>query len=607
MTREVQWTRKTVLDLLENVIDYRGRTPPKSDTGIPCLSAANVKGGVVTIKDKFVSQEVYEKWTTRGYVRPGDVLITTEAPVAEVALLPGDQTYLITRRVMALQVNRSVADNKFLMYSLLLDDNKKQLEGLSHGATVPRLFKEDILDFKLLVPPLATQRKIAAVLSAYDDLIENNLRRIKILEAMAQNLYREWFVKFRFPGHQHARFVDSPLGPIPEGWEVKTLGEIATITMGLSPKGDTYNNEGDGTPLVNGPVEFGERFTKRVKWTTSPKKLCSEGDLVVCVRGSTTGKYVKSDGVYCLGRGVCGLSSEYQCFLDQLFESELYTLLGMTSGSTFPSWTGPQLKSHKVLVPHVNLRAEFDKAIQPMNAAVFKYTRKNAVLRQTRDLLLPKLISGELDVSELNITVPEELAASPAPLEDTGSPAQVTAPKASPAPAPKAAEEPEAYREGDTEAPTAPRPIEDWDTDDVMAAFRQAARKTGQTDRATLLKAVSRELGYGRLGPKMKTVLKGHLKAAIRRHIIGTDGGATVWPETVTMDEFERDELVATFRSVMKKGPRYDREDIHRAVANYLGFRRLTESVKAPIKSAINGAIRRGVLGYEGDVLWREE
>ena len=89
------------------------------------------------------------------------------------------------------------------------------------------------------VPPLPTQRKIAAILSAYDDLIENNLRRIKILEEMAQNLYREWFVKFRFPGHQHARFTDSPLGRIPEGWEVVKLGTLLIEDQNEAPKTET--------------------------------------------------------------------------------------------------------------------------------------------------------------------------------------------------------------------------------------------------------------------------------------------------------------------------------------------------------------------------------
>ena len=292
----------------------------------------------------------------------------------------------------------------------VLQQMQRHFYNSAYGAAIQNINTDILRETEIPCPPLPTQRKIATILSAYDDLIENNLRRIKILEEIAQNLFREWFVKFRFPGHQHARFTDSPLGRIPEGWEVKALGEVATITMGLSPKGDTYNEKGDGTPLVNGPVEFGGRFTKQVKWTTSPTKLCREGDLIVCVRGSTTGRYVKSNGVYCLGRGVCGLSSNYQCFVDQLFANELDTLLKMTSGSTFPSWTGPQLKSHRVLLPPPELRARFEAIAKPMSVTVLQYSRINTILGRTRDLLLPRLISGEVDVSELDIAVPEEIA-----------------------------------------------------------------------------------------------------------------------------------------------------------------------------------------------------
>ena len=252
---------------------------------------------------------------------------------------------------------------------------------------------------EIALPSRAMQDQIAGILSAYDDLIENNQRRIKILEEMARSLYREWFVHFRFPGHDKVKMVSSPLGPIPQGWEVKPLEELATVTMGLSPKGDTYNEEENGTPLVNGPVEFGDRFTKRMKWTTEPTKFCKEGDLVVCVRGSTTGKYVKSDGVYSLGRGVCGISSKYQCFIELLFENELPTLLGQTSGSTFPSWTGPQLKSHRVLSPPPEVSARFDALVKPMSATVLRYSRQIQNLRRTRDLLLPRLLSGNLDLN----------------------------------------------------------------------------------------------------------------------------------------------------------------------------------------------------------------
>jgi len=266
------------------------------------------------------------------------------------------------------------------------------------GTNISNLNQGILEQLEVPIPTIVTQERISSILSAYDDLIENNTRRFKILEEIAQMLYREWFVNFRFPGHRKVKMVESELGPIPEGWLVKPFGEVANITMGLSPKGDTYNEEGDGVPLVNGPVEFGDRFTKAVKWTTAPSKLCNEGDLIVCVRGSTTGRYVKSDGVYCLGRGVCGISSTFQSFVDLLFKNELPALLAQTSGSTFPSWTGPQLKSHLALRPTVELLQRFEAMASPISGAVAVYSRSINNLRTTRDLLLPKLISGEISV-----------------------------------------------------------------------------------------------------------------------------------------------------------------------------------------------------------------
>jgi type I restriction enzyme, S subunit len=262
------------------------------------------------------------------------------------------------------------------------------------GAAQPLVTQATLKALPARVPAEACQHRIASILGAYDDLIQNNVRRISILQETARRTYEEWFVRFRFPGHENVRRVESGLGPVPQGWALRPLGEVANITMGLSPKGDTYNEVGLGTPLINGPVEFGENFTRRVKWTTSPTKLCRKGDLIVCVRGSTTGKHVKSDGEYCLGRGVCSIRSPCQSFVDQMFAHELPVLLAQTGGSTFPSWTGSQLKSHSTLLPPPHLLRRFEACVGPMSDAVFLYSRQNEVLRTTRDLLLRELLGA---------------------------------------------------------------------------------------------------------------------------------------------------------------------------------------------------------------------
>jgi type I restriction enzyme, S subunit len=387
------------LDKLGFVGRGKSKHRPRNDESLyggeyPFFQTGDIKAANLHLTE--YSQSYNEKGLAQSKLwEPGTLCITIAANIAETAILgiPG----CFPDSVVGFVPNPEKADVRFIKY--YIDTIKLQMQNVSRGTTQDNLSVDKLLTFDFRAPPLPVQHRIAGILSAYDDLLENNQRRIKILEEMARSLYREWFVHFRFPGHEKVKMVPSSLGPIPQGWEVKPLGELAMVTMGLSPKGSTYNEEEDGTPLVNGPVEFGDRFTNRVKWTTEPTKFCKEGDLVVCVRGSTTGKYVKSDGVYCLGRGVCGISSKYQCFIELLFENELPTLLGQTSGSTFPSWTGPQLKSHPVLSPPSEVLTRFDGFVKPMGAAVLRYSRQIQNLRRTRDLLLPRLLSGQVHLT----------------------------------------------------------------------------------------------------------------------------------------------------------------------------------------------------------------
>jgi hypothetical protein len=155
------------------------------------------------------------------------------------------------------------------------------------------------------------------------------------------------------------------------------------------------------------------------------------------------------------------------------------------------------------------------------------------------------------------------------------------------------------------EPPARPTPIDEIDTNEIMAAFRQAARNRGWLDRDELLKEVSLVLGYQRLGPKTDESLRGHLRAAIRRRIIDTDGPTLVRAGAVSMADYEPDELVEVFRSVMRKGTTYDREEVIPALARHLGFVRLTDGIREPIRKTINRAIRQGLLGYEGSLIWR--
>ena len=163
------WNEVTLESLLETIIDYRGKTPPKSDNGIPLLSAANITNHKIDLShEQYISQEDYEKWTIRGFTQPGDVLITTEAPVGQVALYPEEGIYQISRRMMALRPDSDRVDSVFLYFVLSHQNWQKRLTRILRGSTVPRVLKPDLLGQKIILPPIGKQRKFASfVLKMY--------------------------------------------------------------------------------------------------------------------------------------------------------------------------------------------------------------------------------------------------------------------------------------------------------------------------------------------------------------------------------------------------------------------------------------------------------
>jgi len=166
-----------------------------------------------------------------------------------------DRKYSLGRGVCGIR-GESAAETRFVRYCI--QDRLHVLLQLAGGGTFPNLTKDDIEEFEIPWPD--NRVRIAGILSAYDEPMENSQRRIRILEAMARALYREWFVCFRFPGHEKHPRVPSSLGDIPQGWEVKKLKDVCRLTMGQSPKSEFYNETGEGQPFHQGVTDFGDRF-----------------------------------------------------------------------------------------------------------------------------------------------------------------------------------------------------------------------------------------------------------------------------------------------------------------------------------------------------------
>ena len=291
------------------------------------------------------------------------------------------------------------------------------LELYNSGAGVPTLNRNHLDSLEMEVPPLPTQHKIASILSSYDELIENNSRRIKILEEMAQSIYREWFVNYRFPGHEKVKMVESPLGMIPEGWEVVSFTDISDILSGGTPKTTLQEYWGGHIPFFlpkYAPGSFYVTDTEKTITELGLKKCNSKlypKDTVFITARGTVGKVVMtardmamSQSCYAL-RGRDGIPQSY-LFLTTI--NSVDYLKKNTGGATFDTIVVDTFRRMNVVKPHSQIILQFSQIIEPLLDLILNVINKNTTLRQTRDILLPGLISGEIDVTDLDIQVPED-------------------------------------------------------------------------------------------------------------------------------------------------------------------------------------------------------
>lgn len=302
----------------------------------------------------------------------------------------------------AMLVDETKCDTRYFFYAL--KERRHLLLKVAAGGAQRNLSGRLVKEFILPIPPLPVQRHIAGILSAYDGLIENNTRRIQILERMAQALYREWFVNFRFPGHAQVKLVASPLGKSPQGWEVQSLETYCHLVMGQSPASEFYNERGDGLPFHQGVTDFGEHFPTDRVFCTANNRIAETGDILFSVR-APVGRINLADKRIVIGRGVSAIRSRagQQTFLLFQLKDKFKEEDSMGGGTIFKSVTKEDMQKISLLLPPTGVVEQFESIARPMVTLLEYLTKKNANLRRTRDLLLPKLISGALDVSKLDI------------------------------------------------------------------------------------------------------------------------------------------------------------------------------------------------------------
>ena len=405
-----------LVDVCELIIDCEHKTAPTQETGYPSIRTPNIgRGRFILDGVNRVSDETYGLWTKRAVPLPGDLIMAREAPVGNVAMIPEGLRPCLGQRTLLIRPDRAKVEPSFLNYFL----NGSHVQGLIHaktnGATVAHLNMKDVRTMDLpTLPPLPVQRRIAGILSAYDELMENSQRRIRLLEAMARALYREWFVHFRFPGHEkssspagrgggegRAKLVTSPLGDIPQGWEVRTVKDVATVTYGFPFASKKFNTDGIGTPVIRIRDILDGSINTFTDEEADAKYHIKNGDILVGMDGHFH-MCIWSSGHAFQNQRVAKFESNgkignYHLFL--ALELPIQTWNKSIVGTTVAHLGDMHIKTIQIAWPPSKILAKAKEILEPMSQQIIALKRQIQNLRRTRDLLLPRLLSGQVNVT----------------------------------------------------------------------------------------------------------------------------------------------------------------------------------------------------------------
>ena len=408
----MSWPLRAVSELCEFAIDCVNKTAKVVDYETPykMIRTTNVKGGFIDIDQvRHVTKDTFEKWTRRSRPRFGDVVLTREAPVGEVGRCTFDdgQNVFLGQRLFHYRPNPELLDWNFLAYVLQSPSVQGRLQGMSFGATVAHVKVADAENLLIPCPPLDEQCRIGMVLAAYDDLIATNQRRIQLLDDAARRLYCKWFVHLRFPGHESVPVRDG----VPEGWVVATLSDLAAInasTIGSKNQPDSLlyvdiSSVQTGTIGQITPFSFAEapgRARRRVH----------HGDIIwSCVRPNRRSyaliwepdeNLVVSTGFAVISEAGAPFSYLYCAATTDDFVGYLEQ---NATGATYPAVTAKVFEAAPVLRPAAKVMTEFDDCVLPMLQQMETLKTQNFERAKARDLLLPKLMSGQLDVSRVEL------------------------------------------------------------------------------------------------------------------------------------------------------------------------------------------------------------
>ena len=399
------WRLENLEENLEVILDYRGKTPQKSEKGRVTLSAKSVKMGYIDYSNiYYVSEETYSKFMTRGLPKKGDILLTTEAPLGCVAELKDDSVCL-AQRLITLRGKKEKLNNKYLLYYLQSPRGQYELLSKATGTTVQGIKRTEFSKVKILMPSLEKQNKIASILSSLDEKIELNRKINQNLEETAQTLFKRWFIDFEFPNEEGkpykssgGKMIESELGEIPEGWRVGKLGDFIKFIKGKKPK-----------ILVEKEDEINKFKYLTIKSINNEEEnYCSEekvifvskNEIMMVMDGASSGDiYIGKEGI--LGSTLSKIEIE-----KSIDWSIIYCLLNYykneikqhNTGSAIPHTDKNYIENITFFLPNNGKINYFSKIFKRILLKKIVLEDEVYKLIELRDYLLPRLMSGEITV-----------------------------------------------------------------------------------------------------------------------------------------------------------------------------------------------------------------
>lgn len=399
----MSWKKAKLSECCQSISDGDHQAPPKSNKGIPFVTISNIKDNSFDFTNcMHVPQSYYDNLLAKRKPQKGDILYSVVGSFGIPVLIKENVKFTFQRHIAILRPNPHIVEPAYMYYSMLSKAFFLQADAAAIGAAQRTISLSSLQNLTINLPDLPTQRRIASILSAYDDLIENNRRQIKLLEEAAQRLYREWFVELRFPGHEGVKVVDG----VPEGWMKGTVDNIVKLLSGYPFKSSEYVSSGKYRLITIKNVKDGEFSPDNVDYIDQlPDKVPShciltEGDILLSLTENIGRVCIVNGYNYLLNQRVAKLQTLHPAYAYCMFRSKemLNKMTALSNGVAQQNLSPIRAEKIRILIPSSNLLSQFKNIVEPIISQIILLNNQITFACEARDRLLPELMDGEMEV-----------------------------------------------------------------------------------------------------------------------------------------------------------------------------------------------------------------